>query len=76
MTPAEERAAAEFGDAYERVMGRPLAGDNGPYLAAAAEIDAPLPDDAVCDDRYMQQAEDDRIGELFGHEPGARRRLA
>lgn len=76
MSAAEDRAAAEIASAYFAVTGRPLAGDSGSYLAAAAEVEPPYDEDDVIDDRYMQQAEDDRIGSLFGHEPGARRSIA
>lgn len=55
---------------------RPLAGDNGSYLPGPAEVEGPYDEGELVDDRYEQRAEDDRIGERYGHEPGARRSLA
>jgi hypothetical protein len=71
----EDKAAVEIADAYLAVTGRPLNGDTGSYLAAAAEFEPPYDGGELIDDRYEQRAEDDRIGEMFGHEPGARRRI-
>lgn len=77
MTAAEDQAAEEFAVAYLAVMGRPLAGDTGSYLPGPAEIEGDYPEPVTAsEDAYRQRLVDDRIGEMYGFEPGAKRQIA